>query len=54
MRHLHLNELSLICDMCLNKITYFLYSGSRTVHLVGFCDLSLFVEIGNMLNDTSK
>ena len=22
--------------------------------LEGFCDLSLFVEIGNMLNDTSK
>ena len=21
------------------------------MHLVGFCDLSLFVEIGNMLND---
>ena len=25
-----------------------------TVHLEGFCDLSLFVEIGNVLNDTSK
>ena len=24
------------------------------MHLVGFCDLSLFVEIGDMLNDTSK
>ena len=24
MTHLHLNELSLICDMCLNKITYLL------------------------------
>ena len=32
----------------------FLYLGSRTVHLEGFCDLSFFVEIGNMLNDTSK
>ena len=32
----------------------FLYLGSRTVHLEGFFDLSLFVEIGNMLNDTSK
>ena len=24
------------------------------MHLEGFCDLSLFVEIDNMLNDTSK
>ena len=31
MAHLHLNELSLICDMWLNKITYLLYGRFKHV-----------------------
>ena len=40
MSHLHLNELSLICDMWVNKITYLLTSEfssvNRTICICGF------------------
>ena len=39
MAHLHLNELSLICDMWLNKITYLLTYNGNLAHFTVFASM---------------